>query len=88
MGFLLTQLIFWLIPLGFGAAAVYLGVRFVRAVEGRGGDRRELEALRERLAHLEDEVAQARDGIDRLEESQRFTERLLSDRPGRSPPPT
>ncbi len=88
IGFILVQLLFWLVPLLLGGAAIYLGVRFVRAFERRGANRGELTALQERVARLEEELGRAMSDIERLTEAQRFTQRLLSERAETRPPAT
>jgi hypothetical protein len=59
----------------------------VRAVERRGIDGGELDELRARLAHWEASVDATRQDVDRLEASQDFTTKLLTDRaaPHRGP---
>lgn len=69
-----------------GAAALYIAYRFVLAFERRGVDRAELEALRARLAQLEDEAGRTAADVRELEEGHRFTTRLLAERGGGSPP--
>ena len=51
-----------------GAAALYVAFRFVRAFERRGVDRAELEAVRARLAQLEEAAAQTAAEVQELEE--------------------
>jgi len=68
-----------------GAAALYVAFRFVRAFERRGVDRAELEAVRARLAQLEEAAAQTAAEVQELEEGHRFTTRLLAERPGGPP---
>ncbi|MDF1503633.1 hypothetical protein [Roseisolibacter sp. H3M3-2] len=86
-GFLLLQLLFWLVPLLLGGSAIYLGVRFVRAFERRGTAQGEVQALRDRVAALEEELTRTGEEMERLAEAQRFTQRLLADRTGGGPPP-
>ena len=59
--------------------ALYLALRFVRAFERRGADRAEVEGLRAQVAQLEQ-------AIEQLEEGQRFTTRLLTERSSSAPP--
>jgi hypothetical protein len=68
-----------------GAAALYIAFRFVRAFERRGVDRAELEALRSQVAMLEDAVDRSTRTVERLEEGQLFTTRLLAERAGGAP---
>lgn len=88
IGFLLVQLLFWLVPLLLGGAVLYLGLRFVRAFERRGTYRGELAALQERVARLEEDLGRATSDVERLAEAQRFTQRLLSERTEDRPPAT
>ena len=68
---------------------VYVALRFVRAFERRGGDREQVAALSERLQRIEETLGTLGSDVNRLEESQRFTTRLLSERsPATGPPAT
>jgi hypothetical protein len=69
-----------------GVLALYLAFRFVRAFERRGGERNELEALRSRIAQLEEDLARNSATIAEIEEGQRFTTRLLAERAGNGTP--
>lgn len=69
---------------GLGGAA-YLGLRAVRALERRGRAAPEVEALRERLELLEQQLESQGEELRRVTEGQQFTERLLRDRVGTSP---
>lgn len=70
------SLLFWAMILGGG---FYLGLRLVRALEGRGADRRELQELREQVLRLEEGLEATSQDVERLSEEQRFTMKLLSD---------
>ena len=71
-----------------GAAALYIAFRFVRAFERRGVDRAELEALRSQVAMLEDAVDRSTRTVERLEDGQQFTTRLLMERASGAPDAT
>jgi hypothetical protein len=79
---LLLMLIGYLPWLLFGGGLLYLGVRAVRALERRSTANTELTTLRERLDLLEETVSAQADAMRRVEDGQRFTERLLADRSG------
>lgn len=74
--------LFLLVGLGF---AGYLALRAVRALERRGRAAPELEALRERIELLEQQLESQGEELRRVTEGQQFTERLLSDRVGTPP---
>lgn len=69
---------------GLGGAG-YLGLRAVRALERRTRAAPELEALRERIELLEQQLESQSEELRRVTEGQQFTERLLSDRHGTPP---
>lgn len=77
MPFVLLPMIFWLAILGGG---FYLAARFIRAFEQRGANRGELEELRERLRRLEETSESIGTEVQRLDEAQQFTTRLLTER--------
>ena len=68
--------IVWVALLGTGA---YLGFRYVRAQERRG-NAAELEDLRGQVRELQQTVDGLRGDLERVQEGQDFTARLLSDR--------
>jgi len=68
--------IVWVALLGTGA---YLGFRYVRAQERRG-NAAELEDLRSEVRQLQQTVEGLRGDLDRVQEGQDFTARLLSER--------
>ena len=72
--------LFWALVIAGGG---YLLLRAVRAMEGRGRDQDRLRTLEDRVILLEETLAAATHAIDRLEDEQRFTTRLLADRAGR-----
>jgi len=75
--FFILPMLFWVAVLGGG---FFLAYRFVRAFEARGGGK-ELDDLRKRMARLEDTLDGMNKRVDRLDEAQEFTTRLLSDKP-------
>ena len=77
---LLQLLVLLAVVVGGGG---YLLLRVVRAMEGRGRDQDRLRTLEERILLLEETLASATHAIDRLDDEQRFTTRLLADRTGR-----
>ena len=76
--------IFMTLPMLFGlgimGSAFYLGFRFLRAFEARGGNRTELEELRSRLARIEESMESMGTDVERIAEAQQFTTKLLGDR--------
>ncbi|HYD54740.1 MAG TPA: hypothetical protein VEA99_19050 [Gemmatimonadaceae bacterium] len=62
------------------AAAIYFARRHVRALEQRGADAGELAALRQRVLQLEEALEGTRQDVQRLEEANEFTSRLLASR--------
>ena len=60
---------------------VYFLLRFVRALEHRGGASSELVALRDRVAALEAAHDEVRSEMRHLTEGQEFTARLLEAKP-------
>jgi len=75
--FLFLPMLFWLVILGGG---FYLAVRVVRAFEQRHSSRGELEQMRDRLARIEDSFESIGTELQRLNEAQQFTDRLLTER--------
>jgi len=73
--FILERL-FWV---GLAGTGVYLGVRHLRASERRSGAV-EVNELRNQVQQLQETVDTLRSDLDRLQESQDFTTRLLSER--------
>ena len=76
---IVSTLLLYGLPIG---GVLYLGLRWVRAVERRTGARAELDALGGRVAQLEEELGRTAGDVERLREEQRFTTRLLADRSG------
>jgi hypothetical protein len=77
---MLLSVVFW-------GTVLYLGVRLVRALEYRSRQGGDLTAMTERLARLEAAVGALTTDVDRIEEGQRFTTRLLSEQHRPPPPP-
>jgi hypothetical protein len=65
-------------PYAVFAGGGYLAWRFVRAYERRSTAPDQLTALADRVRILEDVVDQVEDRIDRADEVQRFTTRVLA----------
>jgi hypothetical protein len=76
--FFLLPMLFWIVVLGGG---FYLAYRLVRAFEARGSGGAELDDLRKRMAQLEDTLDGMNKRVDRIDEAQEFTTRLLTDKP-------
>lgn len=74
--FLLVGKVVWLGALGVGA---YLGLRYVRAQERRGRAT-EVAELQSQMKQLQESVDGLRIDLDRVQEGQDFTARLLSER--------
>jgi hypothetical protein len=74
-------LIGWAPYLAFGGGVLYLGARYVRAVERRGVSREEIASIADRLGRLEEAVANVADDVERVEEGQSFATRVLTERP-------
>jgi hypothetical protein len=70
----------WAPYLAFGGGVLYLGARYVRAVERRGVSRAEIAGIAERMARLEEAVASVADDVERVEEGQSFATRVLTER--------
>ena len=71
-------LLFW--PLLWATAigsGIYLAFRYVRTREQAVGASASLDALRERVSALEEEVSETRTELRRLEAGQQFTSALL-----------
>ncbi|HEY2378256.1 MAG TPA: hypothetical protein VGH98_19925 [Gemmatimonadaceae bacterium] len=66
---------FWGTVLGGG---LYFLRRYVRAIERRGTGEQVVAELRERLSSMEEIVDSLRSDVNRLEESEEFTTRLLT----------
>lgn len=69
---------FWL---GIVGGGFYFVRRYVRAVEGRAHQDRAVAALEARVASLEELFEGMEKDVERLEDGQAFTSRLLADRP-------
>ena len=65
-------------PYAVFAGGGYLAWRFVRAYERRSAPPDQLTALADRVRILEDVVDQVEDRIERADEVQRFTTRVLA----------
>jgi len=74
-------LISWAPYIGLGAVALYVGGRYVRAIERRNTGRTELADVQDRLLRLEEAVADVSRDVDRVAEGQSFTTRILAERP-------
>ena len=79
---MLMMLVAWLPWLLLGGAALFLGLRAVRALERRGTATVDPPALGERVQALEDMVAEQAESLRRIAEGQEFTQRLLMERSG------
>ncbi len=80
--------IFLLLPLAVVGGGLYLLLRYVRAVEQRNLGPGDGTALRGRVERLEVELERTIAEVERMEEGQRFMQRLLSERTGSAPPAT
>lgn len=67
----------WLL---LGGSGVYLGLRYVRALEGRNASRTEFAQLRERVLLLEDSLSSVAVDLEKVVEGQQFTSQLLAER--------
>jgi hypothetical protein len=67
-----------LTPYAAMGGSAYLAWRFVRAYERRAASPDQLSALSDRVRILEDVMDQVEDRIDRADEVQRFTTRVLA----------
>ena len=76
LAFLLLGKVVWLAALGVGA---YLGLRYVRAQERRGRTT-EVAELQSQVKQLQETVDGLRMDLDRVQEGQDFTARLLAER--------
>ncbi len=65
-------------PYAVFAGGGYLAWRFVRAYERRAASPDQLNALADRVRILEDVIDQVEDRMDRSDEVQRFTTRVLA----------
>jgi hypothetical protein len=65
-------------PYAVFAGGGYVAWRFVRAYERRSAGPHQLDALADRVRILEDVVDQVEDRIERADEVQRFTTRVLA----------
>jgi hypothetical protein len=70
----------WLPWFLLGGVGLWLGLRAVGALEGRGIASTELTALRDRLQMPEDQVTEQGEAVRRLTDGQEFTQRLLLER--------
>jgi len=75
----------WAPYLAFGGGVLYLGARYVRAVERRGVARAEISDIAERLSRLEEAVANVADDVERVEQGQSFATRVLTSRVAERP---
>jgi hypothetical protein len=66
--------------IAFWGAVLYLALRFVRAAERRGVERGELDALRARVAQMEEEMDATRTELERLAAAESHTMMLLTRR--------
>lgn len=73
---------FWL---GLPGGAFYLLLRLVRAFERRSVARDEMATLEARILQLEEHVSALTEQLDQLAEGQRFTTRVLAERPASNP---
>ena len=73
-------LLAWAPYLVGGGIALWLGARYVRAVERRNVGGAELAEIKERLLRLEESLGQVSDDVQRVAEGQQFTTRVLADR--------
>jgi hypothetical protein len=81
MPFVFFPMIVWIVILVGGFK---LATRLIEAIERRGGrPDDEVVALREQLARMEEAMESLGSRLERLDEAQRFTTRLLEDRPER-----
>lgn len=80
--------IFLLFPLAVIGGGLYLALRFVRAMEQRSMGPADGTALRGRVERLEVELERTIAEVERMDEGQRFMQRLLSERAGSPPPAT
>ena len=81
----MIMLIFLLFPLGVVGGGLYLALRYVRAVEQRNVGAGDGTALRGRVERMEVELERTIAEVERLEEGQRFMQRLLSERTTSTP---
>ncbi|MCY7379015.1 MAG: hypothetical protein LH467_06710 [Gemmatimonadaceae bacterium] len=79
--FLLLMLMAWAPWLLLGGGVLYIGVRYVRAVEIRSQDRAEIAALSGRVLALEESLLDVRAEKERALDIERFAAEL---RPGRA----
>jgi hypothetical protein len=75
-----SEIFFTYVPLLALAGGGYLLWRYVRANEKRKTGSSRVNALEDRVAELEDQLSTTTSDLERLEEGQGFTERLLSER--------
>jgi len=78
----------WAPYVGLGAIALYLGGRYVRALEQRHTGRADLADIQEQLLRLEEAVSDVSRNVDRVAEGQSFTTRLLAERDSRRDQPS
>lgn len=77
-------LIGWGPWLALGGSALYLGLRYVRALERRNVDRTEIEDLRQRVLALEDGMSGVEGDLKRVIDQQELTTHLLGERSARA----
>lgn len=70
----------FLLGIAFPAFLLYLGYRFVRALELQRVEHRTIRRLEDRLKEMEDNIETLTAEVRRLEEGHNFTNKLLSDR--------
>ena len=80
---LLVQILVVILPLLVVGAGVHLALR---AFERRGTDRHESLSLQERLERIEEELGRIAGQVERLDEGQQFTQRLLGKQSSGIPP--
>ena len=80
-----SALPFALMGVAFWSGVFYLAFRFVRARERLAVGSRDLEELRARVGRLEEELGSTAERIERLDEAQEFTTKLLGERSGALP---
>ena len=74
----------WILSFLAPVAVLYLAFRFLRAFERSTAARKEIAKLDDRILGLEESLSAITVDFHRLEEGQRFTNQLLSDRDSKS----
>jgi cell division protein FtsB len=69
-----------LLGIAFPALLLYLGYRFVRALELQRVEQRTVRRLEDRLQEMEENIEALTGEVRRLEEGHNFTNKLLSER--------